>query len=276
LDVLTDLDHDRPMPRSDTPSSSAPQPRLALVGDRSAAVRAHERIPTVLRCLDSGEAEPIDAYWIHSTMLEGGRDADSALDLAAFDGIWVIPGSPYEHPAGVLEAVRSARTGGIPLLGTCGGFQHLVLEYARNVCGLASAVHGEEHPEADEQLLVALACSLMGEEASVTVEAGTRAAEAMGAGTRTERYFCAYGINPSYLDRLVEGGLVVSGRDADGSPRVVELPEHPFYLGTLFQPELSSDRTWVHPVIRAFADAVRDHAARRTAAPASATAAIAG
>jgi CTP synthase (UTP-ammonia lyase) len=244
-------DHDEPMPVNHTP----PPPRLALVGDRSSSVRAHDKIPLILRALATGSEESIEPYWLHSSTI------NDAADVAGFDGIWVVPGSPYENPGGVLKAISTARTGRIPLLGTCGGFQHLLLEFARNVCGLTAVENAEQHPEAPEQLIVALRCSLLGEVATVIVEPGSLAAGAMGEGPSTERYFCRYGLSAEYEDVLVRHGLVLSGRDELGDARVAELPGHPFFVGSLFQPELTSDPTWVHPLIVAFAAAVRVHAA---------------
>jgi CTP synthase (UTP-ammonia lyase) len=105
----------------------------------------------------------------------------------------------------------------------------------------------------------------------VTIVADTLAARIMGAGPTTERYFCSFGLNAAYLPALEAGGLVVSGRDSTGAMRVGELATHPFFLGSLFQPELASDSTWVHPLLRAFADAVRLHAAGIVAASAGVT-----
>jgi CTP synthase (UTP-ammonia lyase) len=229
-------------------------PRIALVGDRSASVEAHNRIPSLLAALVSEGAEPIEPYWLAST------DIDSASDVAGFDGIWVVPGSPYRNPAGVLAAIEAARTSGLPLLGTCGGFQYLLLEFAHNVCGLTSLAHGETDPNAPELLLEPLACSLFGEEGTVIIEPGTTVARTMGAGPSTERYFCRFGVNPAYEDSLVAGGLVIAGRDVDGQVRVAEITEHPFFVGALFQPELSSDATLVHPLIVGFISAVRRRA----------------
>jgi CTP synthase (UTP-ammonia lyase) len=229
--------------------------RIALVGDRSPTIAAHERIPTILEALGDASVEPLDAYWLHSTSI------DPSSDLTGFDGIWVLPGSPYENVDGILHAITTARTHRIPFLGTCGGFQHMLLEFARNVSGL-DVEHAEEKPDATNLLLVPLSCSLLGEEDRMTVLPGTLAALVMGAGPTTERYFCSYGLNTAYLSILQAGGLIVSGRDDGGEMRLGEIADHPFYLGSLFQPELSSSSTWVHPILRSFAAAVRDHASR--------------
>jgi CTP synthase (UTP-ammonia lyase) len=235
-------------------------PRIALVGDRSSAVEAHGRIPGLLAALAKEGVEAIEPYWLHTTCIS------SPADVAGFDGIYVTPGSPYASTDGVVAAVEAARIGGIPLLGTCGGFQHLLLEYARNVCRLRTVDHAEINPGAPDLLITALECKLYGDEATVHIADGTLAARIMGAGPSSERYFCRFGLNPAYKQALVNAGLVVSGRDAGGDVRIVELPGHPWFIGTLFQPELSSEPTWVHPIIGAFADAVRLRADRGVAA----------
>jgi len=232
--------------------------RVALVGDRSANVRAHARIPVLIEALLRREGIALDAYWIATPEAE-------ECDLSGFDAIWVVPGSPYASADGAITAVRTARERRIPFLGTCGGFQHALLEYARHVCGLATVQNAEVTPEARDQLIVPLECSLVGHEEAVMVVPGTLAAKITGPGRRTERYHCAYGLNPAYLDALTGGGLRFSGFDDSGQVRIMELPGHPFFFGTLFQPELDGDGTHPHPVIVALAAAAAEHA---TASPA--------
>ena len=232
--------------------------RVALVGDRSANVRAHARIPVLIEALLRREGIALDAYWIATPEAE-------ECDLSGFDAIWVVPGSPYASADGAITAVRTARERRIPFLGTCGGFQHALLEYARDVCGLSTVQNAETSPEARDQLIVPLECSLVGHEEAVMVVPGTLAAKITGPGRRTERYHCAYGLNPAYLDALTGGGLRFSGFDDSGQVRIMELPGHPFFFGTLFQPELDGDGTHPHPVIVALAAAAAEHA---TASPA--------
>lgn len=236
--------------------------RVALVGDRSANVLAHARIPGIIDALLAREGIALDPYWIAT------QDADDC-DLAGFDAIWATPGSPYESFSGAIGAIRTAREQGIPFLGTCGGFQHAVIEYARDVCGLARAEHAEITPDADELLIVALECSLKGHEEAVMVVPGTLAAKILGPGRRTERYNCSYGLNPEYLEALTNRGLRFSGFDDSGAVRIAELPGHPFFMATLFQPERQDDRSQPHPVIRAFAAAAERAAAGRGAGLAS-------
>ncbi|MGI5340208.1 CTP synthase C-terminal region-related (seleno)protein [Streptomyces sp. CA-181903] len=239
---------------------SAPAARLALVGDRSSAVRSHVRVPGLLASLARHEGVVVDPYWVPT------EDAELPGALDGFDAVWLLPGSPYRSEAGAIAAVRAAREGGVPFFGTCGGFQHALLEYARSVCGLGDAAHAEVAPEADGPLIAPLACSLVGHEGPVTVVPGTLAARLLGTDRTVERYRCSYALDPAYEDVLRAHGLRFSGADEEGRPRIMELPGHPFFLGTLFQPELAGDGTRAHPLIRALAEAAVRRAAERTAA----------
>jgi CTP synthase (UTP-ammonia lyase) len=221
-------------------------PSIALVGDRSPSVRAHARIPQLIDALRRRDGVVLDPYWVPSTEAHSG--------LEDFDGIWIVPGSPYASPEGAIAAARTARERGIPFLGTCGGFQHAVLMLARDVAGIAGAGH-EENGDEGELVVVALECSLVGHEGGIAYDPGTLMQRIMGVERSVERYHCSYGIDQAYLDRLREAGVVFSAHDEAGDVRALELPDHPFFLGTLFQPELAGDGTRAHPVIRAFADA---------------------
>lgn len=228
--------------------------RIALVGDRSPHVRSHVRVPGLLDRLRDRDSLDFDAYWIPT------EQVDETIE--GFDGIWLLPGSPYRSEAGAITAIRVARERGIPFLGTCAGFQHAMLEFARNVCGATNVQHGESTPDADDLLIVPMACSLDGHEGAIQVSPGTRAAALLGAERSLERYHCSYGLDTSRLGLLREHGLVFSGYDDEGEPRIAELPEHPFYLATLFQPELAGDGTRPHPFIQAFAHAIADRSAQ--------------
>ncbi|MFH8932731.1 CTP synthase C-terminal region-related (seleno)protein [Streptomyces griseosporeus] len=233
--------------------TASPAARIALVGDRSPNVVSHTRIPLLLDALAERDRLVLDAYWIPS------EDAAAEGAVRGFDAVWVLPGSPYRSEEGVLAAVRTAREDGAPFLGTCGGFQHALLEYARHVCGLTRVAHAENDPDAEDFLIEPLACSLVGHEAAVVIEPGSLAQSVIGAERTVERYFCAYG--PSrHLDTLRAHGMRFSGHDEEGHVRVAELPGHPFFLATLFQPELYGDGSRPHPVVRALARAAVAHA----------------
>lgn len=236
-------------------------PRIALVGDRSPHVRSHVRVPMLLDALAERDGLILDAYWIETA------DAAEPDAVRGFDAVWLLPGSPYASEEGALAAIRTAREEGIPFLGTCAGFQHALLEYARDVCGLERAAHAENDPAADggDLLIAPLACSLVGHEGPVRVEPGSLAERVLGAERSTERYHCNYGPDNRHLDTLRAHGMRFSGEDEDGQVRIAELPGHPFFLATLFQPELAGDGTRPHPIVRALATAAVEKAAVRVA-----------
>jgi CTP synthase (UTP-ammonia lyase) len=245
-----------------SPRENPSTARIALVGDRSPSVRAHARVPALLDALAQRDHLVLDAYWIPT------EDAEPAGALDGFDAIWLLPGSPYRSEGGAISAVRTGRELGIPFLGTCGGFQHAVLEFARDVCGLSGVNHAEHQPDADDLLIVPLACSLVGHEGMVNVAGGSLAERVLGADRTVERYHCSYGANVDYLEVLRAHGLRFSGVDEAGDVRIAELPDHPFFLATLFQPELAGDGSRPHPIIRALAAAAVEHAAMGAARPA--------
>ena len=220
--------------------------KLALVGDRSPSVRAHGRIPTLIDALRRRDGLVLDPYWIAST------EAD---DLSDFDGIWVVPGSPYRDREQVIAAVATARELEIPFLGTCGGFQHAILHLARGLAGIEDADHREYGPH-ETDVIVPLECSLVGHEGAIDYTPGTLIASIAGVERSVERYHCSYGIASAYIEALERAGVIFGAHDQDGAPRALELAGHPFFLGTLFQPELAGDGTRAHAVIRAFAEAV--------------------
>ncbi|HEU5025947.1 MAG TPA: hypothetical protein VFV01_13595 [Spirillospora sp.] len=233
--------------------------RIALVGERSPNVQSHVRIPRLLDAVRERDGLLAEAYWIPTDEVGAGLDG--------FDGVWLLPGSPYRSEAGVLTAIRSAREGRIPVLGTCGGFQHMILEYARNVCGIARAKHAENEDAGDDAVIMPLACSLAGHEGEVNVAAGSSAERIMGTSRSIERFNCTFGPNPGYVGTLEANGLRFTGHDDEGQVRIIELPGHPFYFATLFQPELAGDGSRPHPVVAAFVAAacaaVRERAAGR-------------
>jgi CTP synthase (UTP-ammonia lyase) len=167
---------------------------LAVVGDRDARYETHRGIDRVLASLPDGLA----GAW-HATEELGS-------EIAAAAGIWIAPGTPYRDRDAVLDVIRRAREHGQPLLASCGGFQHVVLEYARSVAGIEDAEH-----------------------------------------------YCNYGLEPRFETALVDAGLVISGHAPDAGVEIVELPEHPFFFGTMFQPQMSPRPDGrEHPLLAAF------------------------
>ena len=226
---------------------------IALLGDRNAAFRTHRELDAAIAQFPSG----IDGRWVGTDTAEAQRTSDA-------DGLWVVPGSPYRDETAVYRAITSARTSGQPLLATCAGFQYTVLEFARNVAGIADADHAETAPGAANLVVDRLTCSLIGEERRVAAVPGTRTHALCGAAPFTGFHWCNYGLSPAYVERLEAHGLVIAARADDAGVEAVELPRHTFFLATLFQPQIgcAAGRP-LHAIIDAFV-AATDH---RTAAP---------
>ncbi|HEY1892082.1 MAG TPA: hypothetical protein VGG63_16885 [Steroidobacteraceae bacterium] len=111
----------------------------------------------------------------------------------------------------------------VPLLGTCGGFQHLIVEFLRNVVGVADADHEETSPDAPHLAVTALQCSLAGQVHRVRLVRGARARAIYDAEEVREPFYCNYGLNPEYRSLLEPHGLRVSGVGDGDEARVVEL-----------------------------------------------------
>jgi len=183
--------------------------------------------------------------------------ADISDDLfQRHHAIWITPGSFYKDQGKLFRAIRLAREQGIPCLGTCGGFQQIVLEYARNVLGLSDAQSDEYDPQNPQLVISRLACSLRGWEMALEFLPGSAVERLYGSRTAVERYYCNFGVNPAFLDSLQSGGMQITGKDAKGEIRVVEWPDHPFFLGTLFVPQAKSTPERPHPVVTGFLKAL--------------------
>lgn len=221
---------------------------IGLIGDFQPGVAAHQRIPPALRGAAFEQGRDVELTWLATDHIPIPADAA----LARFNALWAVPASPYASMDGALEAIRYARENGTPFLGTCGGFQHAVIEYARNVLDLVDAEHAESRPDAERPIIAPLACSLVGAAGPIRLTPGSRAAALYGATEGEERYHCSYGLAPEHRARFEAGPLRITGFDDQAEPRVVELEGHPFYLATLFQPELRSSESNPHPLIRAF------------------------
>src|SRR5581483_2586911 len=136
--------------------------RIALVGDYDPSVTAHQAIPLAIELAARHHGCSVNGEWVHTSKI-----SDAEKMLPEYNGIWCVPASPYANTQGALEAIRAARERGIPFLGTCGGFQHAALEYARNVQGWTDADHAELNPNAPVALIAPLRCSLVEKEAEI-------------------------------------------------------------------------------------------------------------
>ena len=218
--------------------------RIALLGDKDLGYVTHRALEAAVAQLPPG----VEADWV-------GTDTPQARALEAFDGVWMLPGTPYRDDDAALAAIEWALDSGTPLLGTCGGFQYAVLALARRMAGIADAAHAEVAPEAEAAVVAPLACSLIGEEREVTCVPGTRLAAICGTAPFTGFHWCSYGLAGGFVERLEAAGVVVSAHAADAGVEGIELPDHPFFVATLFQPQIGAlSGAPLHPLIAAFAE----------------------
>lgn len=226
--------------------TSAIQPlRIALVGDVNPDVIAHKAIPLAIDDAAAVLALTVEYEWLAT------RDIQSADALSGFDAVWVVPASPYQNADGAFIAIRHARENGLPFLGTCGGFQHAIIEYARNILGWEDAAHAETDSEG-RMVIAPLACSLVEKSDVIELRPNTLIAKAYGRESIEEGYHCNYGIAPEFAAGLEAGPLRVSGWDEEGEIRAVELTTHPFFVATLFQHERNALAGRPAPLVHAF------------------------
>lgn len=210
--------------------------------------------------------------WVNAKDFENDGDVEK---LAAYDGILVPGGFGQTGIEGKIRAIKYARENKIPYFGLCYGMQLMVIEYARSILGLEKAITAEIDPESEH-----LVVDVMPEQKELIaggnyggtmrlgvypadLAEGTIAREAYGTASIEERHRHRYEINPEYVDRISEAGLVFSGTSPDGVlMEIAELPksEHPFFLGTQFHPELKARPLSPHPLFSAFLKAASEKA----------------
>jgi CTP synthase len=166
---------------------------------------------------------------------------------------------------GKIEAIRYSRENKLPFLGICLGMQCAVIEYARNVCGLEDAHSFEFYRDLKHPVI-----HLMADQEGVTELGGTmrlgaypcildqhsRSYEAYGVDRISERHRHRYELNNSYRDMLADNGMVIAGTSPDGRlVEMIEVADHPWFVGVQFHPELKSRPLRPHPLFRDFVKA---------------------
>lgn len=219
--------------------------RIALIAEYDPSFEPHVATEQALAHSAAALGMEIDFRWISTD------DIDTAM-FSSCQGIWVGPGSPYKNMDKTLWAIQYAREKNVPLLGTCGGFQHVILEIARNILEIKDAEHAEYDPYASRLFISKLDCSLAGRQMALTLAEGSKTAGFYGSGQTLERYYCNFGVNPGYVEALKQAPIRISGSDAEGEIRIVEIPFHRFFIATLFVPQAQSRPGHPHPLVNAF------------------------
>jgi CTP synthase len=245
---------------------------IGLVGKYTQYEDAYKSLKEAL--LHGGLAHNVRVgiHWIDS---EKFTEPGAVESLEAYDGILVPGGFGKRGCEGMIEAVRFARERRVPYFGICLGMQMLVVEYARNVCGLAGANSTEFDTAAPHRVIYKLrelkgiddlgGTMRLGAYPCLLAE-GSFAREAYGRGEISERHRHRYEFNRDYQEALTSAGLRIAGETPDGVyVEICELPGHPWYLGCQFHPEFKSKPLEPHPLFRAFIGAAYEYRKRRSA-----------
>ena len=237
--------------------------RIAVVGKYTDFVDSYKSVHEAL--IHGGIANDVgvDIQWLSS---DDFTAPDRAAEiLSTYHGLLVPGGFGVRGVDGMVEAIRHARVSGLPFFGICLGMQTAIIEFARNVCGLEDSHSSEFAPECDNAVI-----SLMESQQHVTDMGGTmrlgayparltrgsRVAEVYGVAEISERHRHRYEVSNRYRDQFVEHGLRLSGVSPDGQlVEIIEYPQHPWFIGCQFHPELKSRPTRAHPLFAGFISA---------------------
>jgi CTP synthase len=211
--------------------------------------------------------------WIEAEEIDSTETA--ARRLGRVDGVLVPGGFGKRGIAGMIQAIRYAREQRVPFFGICLGMQCATIEFARNVCGLAGADSTEFNPSASHRVIYKLRELLGVDEMGGTMrlgswpcelEAGSFAHQAYGSLRIDERHRHRYEFNREYEPALTGQGLRITGRTPDAVyVEIVEIPDHPWFLGCQFHPEFKSKPLAPHPLFVSFVGAAFSLRERRSA-----------
>lgn len=207
---------------------------------------------------------------VHSEFI---TDDNVAEKLAGLDGLLVAPGFGHRGVEGKIVAVKYARENGLPFFGICLGMQMAVIEFARNVLGLKEAHSTEMNPETKDPVI-----DLMDEQKKVTAKGGTMRLGAYPCETKdgslanriyastmiSERHRHRWEFNNSYLEQFEKAGMIASGKNpGTGLVEIIELPNHPFFIGVQYHPELKSTVESPQPIFVHFVKAAKAYAEKK-------------
>jgi CTP synthase len=247
--------------------------RIAVVGKYTDLHDAYKSVQEALVHGGIAHDAGVTIEWLSSDRFTDQVAAGEML--AGFDGLLIPGGFGIRGTEGMINAIQWAREHNLPFFGICLGLQMAVVEFARNVCFLPGANSTEFEPECEAPVIAMMASQReivnMGGTMrlgayTARLRPGSKVARAYGAGEISERHRHRFEVNNAYRDVLAEFGLRLSGQSPDGGlVEIIELPDHPWFLGCQFHPELKSRPTRPHPMFAGFIGAALERAAQRSA-----------
>ena len=236
--------------------------RIGLVGKYIELKDSYKSITESFEHSGAANECKVEVVWIHSEKLNAENVEEH---LKGLDGVLIAPGFGSRGIEGKISAVKYVRENHIPFLGICLGMQCAVIEYARNVLGWTNA-HSKEIDEKSDKLVI----DLMEEQKNITNMGGTmrlgayacellpdsNIQKAYGTEQIDERHRHRFEFNNIYLDDFESNGMIATGKNPEtGLVEVVEIPEHPWFVGAQFHPEYKSTVEKPHPLFIAFVKA---------------------
>lgn len=219
--------------------------KIAIIADYNDKLRPHIATNEAIEHSAKKLGLNVETEWISTQQIDNVEKR-----MKEFDGILIAPGSPHDEI--MMQIIAFARTNNVPTLGTCGGFQNIVVEYARNVLRIDDAAHSEYNPSSENLVVTPLACSIAGQQHQVEItDKNSLSYHLFQKELITEMYYCSFGLSSNYADAFQKSGFRAVGRD-ESEIRIMELDRHPFYLITLFVPQDSSTFEHPHPIVTEF------------------------
>lgn len=228
------------------------QSKIVLLGDYNPQYHTHLTLDEAIKHLTHSVNQEVTVEWQTTDKF----DYSNAF-TSDYSGLWIAPGSPYKDMENVLNTIRYAREHQIPTIGNCGGFQHMIIEFARNVCGIVNADTEETNPDATDIVISKLSCSLVGQSEEISILKNSFLHSLIGKSQLTGKYHCSYALNENYIPVLESHGMKMTAWNQEGNIRAFELIKHPFFVGTLFQPALTSTSYEPDPLLLSFVNRVR-------------------
>ncbi len=227
--------------------------KFGIIGEFDENFRPHVATNEAIIHSSSLIRSEFESIWISTEEVE--KNFEDIVEQ--FVGFWIAPGSPYKSMNGALKLIHHTRENKIPTFGTCGGFQHMVIEFARNVLNIQDAEHAEYNPYASRLVVNPLSCDLKGELLDIHItDIDSKTFAIYGKEKTTEKYYCNFGLNPAFQDLFHKNGFKIVASDKYKEARILELDNHPFFIATLFVPQDNSMPESPHKLVTKFIKAV--------------------
>lgn len=221
---------------------------LAIIGDFSPNTKSHIATNCAIEHSAKYLGVSLDFKWIPTDTIS--RDFNKIIN--EYDSFWIAPGGNYNDAKAVLDIIKYSRINNKPTIGTCSGFQQMVIEHARNVLGIKNAAHAEYNPIAPNLVITPLNCNIKGRPLKIAIAENSMSFQYYGTKEISESYYCSFGINPQFQNEINNAGFRIVGSDRTKEARILELKNHMFFIATLFVPQVNSSFEAPNKLITSF------------------------